>query len=204
MISTDISLVCALMRVTCGYWVDVAVGTEVWCFCCRNVQWAESNQFSQDRVFTQRQSLLFGDFVWLSLPPSLSPSQSVHTHCIHHHDNYAPFASMAVPFCAFLWRGAGTPWTPLTTAWDDQAQDRMISGQTAATFYELPVILQDFNQLCNPFTYLPWSHLLRDLCADLLDGARSWRDDFHSTATKKRQQTRDAFQSTWKGHSFTL
>lgn len=62
----------------------------------------------------------------------------------------------------------------------------MISAQTPATFYELTVILQDFYQFFNPFTYLPWSHLLRDLCVDLLYGARSWRDDFHSTATKKK------------------
>lgn len=148
---------------------------------------SELSQTNSPRTASSHsENLCFYDgFVWLSLPPSLSPSQSVHTRCIHLHDNCAPFGSLAVPFHGFLWRGAGTCWTPLTTAWDVQAQDRIISGQTPATFYELTVILQDFYQFFNPFTYLPWSHLLRDLCVDLLYGARSWRDDFHSTATKK-------------------
>lgn len=175
------------------------------CFCCRNVQWAESNQFSQDRVFTLWKPLLSDGFVWLSLPLSFSPSQSVHTRCIHHHDNCVPLDPWLslFPFCGFLRRGADTRWAPLTTAWDVQAQDRMISGQTLATFCELTLILKDFYQFFNPFTYLPWSHLLRDLCVDLLYGARSWKGGFHSTATKKRQQARDAFQSTWKAQSFT-
>lgn len=124
--------------------------------------------------------------------------------CIHHHDNCVPFGCIAVPFCGFLWRRAGTHWTALTTAWVVQAQDRMIPGQTPATFCELTVILQDFYQFFNPFTYLPWSYLLRDLCVDLLCGARSWRDDFHSTGTKKDSRQGMHFKAPGKATALLI
>lgn len=100
MISIDISLVCAAMTVTCGYWVDVAVGTEVWCFCCRNGQWAESNQFSQDRVLTLWKSLLFW-WLCVALPPSFPLSLAVSAHTLH--PSPWQLCSLWIPGCPFPW-----------------------------------------------------------------------------------------------------
>lgn len=196
--STDISLVRALMRMTCGFLSGCSCGDRSVVFLLQKcpVSWVKPilpvQDFHTVKIFA---------FWWLcvALPPSL-PLRC----CIHHHDNCVPFGCIAVPFCGFLWRRAGTHWTPLTTAWDVQAQDRMMPGQTPATFCELTVILQDFYQFFNPFTYLPWSYLLRDLCVDLLCGARSWRDDFHSTGTKKDSRQGMHFKAPGKATALLI
>lgn len=137
MISTDISLVCALMRVTCGYWVICGDWSVVFLLQKCPVSWVKPILPGQGLHTAQ----IFA-FWWLcvALPPSFPLSLPVSAHMLHP----SPWRLCSLwihgcPSSVHLWRGAGTGVTPLAAAWDVQAQDRMISGQTPATFYVLTV-----------------------------------------------------------------